>query len=93
MANLLVCLLLVNYIRATWLQKVLSEPILNVTKATKESSREGNYKLRVHKQGNDEIGDLVDEYNEMLSQIYVREEALNLLESVLTHLCVVLKPL
>lgn len=76
MAILLVSLLLVNYILATWLQKVLSEPILNLTKATKEISEVGNYKLRVNKQGNDEIGVLVDEYNKMLSQIYVREEAL-----------------
>ncbi|WP_193743960.1 ATP-binding protein [Algibacter lectus] len=85
MAILLVCLLLVNYILATWLQKVLSEPILNLTKATKEISQEGNYKLRVHKQGNDEIGDLVDEYNEMLSQIYVREEALKQRTNELTQ--------
>lgn len=65
--------------------KSLSEPILNLTKATKEISQEGNYKLRVHKQGNDEIGDLVDEYNEMLSQIYVREEALKQRTNELTQ--------
>lgn len=76
MGILLVVLVIVNYFLATWLQKVLSEPILNLTKATKEISEKGNYNLRVHKQGKDEIGDLVDEYNKMLSQIYVREEAL-----------------
>jgi signal transduction histidine kinase len=76
MTLLLICLLVVNYLLATWLQKVLSEPILNLTKATKEISEEGNYKLRVHKQGNDEIGVLVDEYNKMLQQIYDREKAL-----------------
>ena len=85
MSILLACLLIVNYILATWLQKVLTGPILNLTKATKEISREGNYRLRVHKQGNDEIGDLVDEYNKMLSQIYVREEALKQRTNELTR--------
>ena len=85
MAILLLVLLIVNYFLATWLQKVLSEPILNLTKATKEISEEGNYKLRVHKQGNDEIGVLVDEYNKMLSQIYVREEALKQRTNELTQ--------
>ncbi|WP_179316955.1 HAMP domain-containing sensor histidine kinase [Winogradskyella undariae] len=76
MVILLFSLLVVNYFLASWLQKVLSEPILKLTKATKEISEKGNYKLRVHKQGKDEIGVLVDEYNKMLSQIYEREEAL-----------------
>lgn len=82
---LLVCLLAVNYLLATKLQKVLSEPILNLTKATKEISEEGNYKLRVHKKGNDEIGVLVDEYNKMLQQIYDREEALKLRSNELSN--------
>ncbi|WP_396600851.1 ATP-binding protein [Algibacter sp. R77976] len=73
---LLVILIFINYILAFWLQKILSGPILNLTKATKEISKEGNYQLRVEKQGNDEIGLLVDEYNKMLQQIYEREDAL-----------------
>ncbi|WP_175454818.1 ATP-binding protein [Lutibacter oricola] len=78
MIGLLLFLIILNYIIATRLQKVLSEPILNLTKATKKISEEGNYQLRVQKQGNDEIGVLVDEYNEMLNQIHEREEALKL---------------
>lgn len=84
MALLLVALLLVNIFLAIRFQKVLSTPILNLTKATKEISKEGNYQLRVKKQGNDEIGMLVDEYNEMLNQIYDREEALKLRTNELT---------
>lgn len=72
----LVGLLVVNYILAVWLQKIVSEPIIHLTKATKEISEKGNYQLRVEKQGNDEIGVLVDEYNKMLLQIYEREESL-----------------
>ncbi|WP_179950069.1 sensor histidine kinase [Lutibacter citreus] len=82
---LLISLLIVNYILALWLQRVLSEPILNLTKATKEISKEGNYQVRVQKKGNDEIGILVDEYNKMLAQIYEREEALKLRTNELTQ--------
>ena len=84
MLILLVVLLIINFLLANSLQKVLSQPILNLTNATKEISKEGNYKLRVEKQGNDEIGSLVDEYNEMLFQIHVREEALKLRTNELT---------
>ena len=76
MLILLIVLLIVNYFLALMLQRVLSEPILNLTNATKEIYEEGNYKLRVKKQGNDEIGVLVDEYNKMLAKIYEREESL-----------------
>lgn len=85
MLVLLVGLLIANYILAIWLQKIVSGPILKLTKATKEISKEGNYQLRVVKQGNDEIGVLVDEYNKMLSQIYEREESLKLRTTELTE--------
>ncbi len=76
MASLLVVILIVNYLLALGLQRILSVPILNLTKATREISEEGNYQLRVKKDANDEIGILVDEYNKMLEQIYEREESL-----------------
>lgn len=76
MALLLAGLLFVNYILALGLQRILSGPILNLTSATKKITEEGDYQLRVEKIGNDEIGTLVDEYNNMLEQIYIREESL-----------------
>lgn len=76
MAILLAGLLLVNYFLALGLQRILSGPILNLTSATKKITEEGDYQLRVEKRGNDEIGILVDEYNNMLEQIYIREESL-----------------
>ncbi|WP_189342875.1 sensor histidine kinase [Ulvibacter litoralis] len=85
MLLLLVGLLVVNYILAVWLQKIVSEPIIHLTKATKEISEKGNYQLRVEKQGDDEIGVLVDEYNKMLLQIYEREESLKQRTTELTE--------
>lgn len=73
---LLVAILVLNYFLALGLQRVVSDPILNLTQATKRISEEANYQVRVEKWGNDEIGLLVDEYNNMLEQIYEREESL-----------------
>ncbi|KAA5822303.1 HAMP domain-containing protein [Algibacter amylolyticus] len=85
MLLLLVGLLIANYLLAYWLQKIVSEPIIHLTKATKEISEKGNYQMRVEKQGNDEIGVLVDEYNKMLLQIYEREESLKQRTTELTE--------
>jgi signal transduction histidine kinase len=76
MLALLVVILIVNYFLALGLQRIVSVPILNLTVATKKITEGGDYQLRVEKHGNDEIGVLVDEYNNMLEQIYEREESL-----------------
>ncbi len=76
MVILIIGILFLSYIFARYLQRILSGPILKLTSATKQISTVGNYTLRVKREGNDEIGILVDEYNNMLSQIFEREEAL-----------------
>jgi len=76
MLLLLLAIMGLNYFLALALQRVVSDPILNLTQATKRISEESNYQVRVEKLGNDEIGLLVDEYNNMLQQIYEREESL-----------------
>lgn len=81
---LLVGIIILNCILALWLQRILSDPILSLTNATKKISEEGDYQLRVEKNGNDEIGLLVDAYNNMLEQIFVREESLKQKTSELT---------
>jgi signal transduction histidine kinase len=85
MFALLIVILFVSYFLALGLQGILSGPILELTKATKKISDEGDYQLRVEKSGNDEIGMLVDEYNNMLDQIYVREESLKQKTNELTE--------
>ena len=76
MVILIIGILFLSYIFARYLQRILSGPILKLTSATKQISTGGNYTLRVKREGNDEIGILVDEYNNMLDQIFEREEAL-----------------
>ncbi|UZR94484.1 ATP-binding protein [Chondrinema litorale] len=70
--NLLAIALLIvilAYLFASRLQKLISSPIMKLTQATKQITNESNYSLRVTKKNNDEIGTLYDGFNVMLKQI------------------------
>jgi diguanylate cyclase (GGDEF)-like protein/PAS domain S-box-containing protein len=58
------------------LQRVISGPIAYLAGIAQRVSTERNYSLRAHKRANDEIGLLVDSFNDMLSQIQLREDFL-----------------
>jgi C4-dicarboxylate-specific signal transduction histidine kinase len=58
------------------LQRVLSDPILRLAKMARSVALEKNYSLREKKQANDELGQLIDGFNEMLAQIQQRDDAL-----------------
>jgi len=64
------------YLLSSKLQKVLTEPIFMLTHTMKNISNHRNYSVRVQKQGNDEIGILIDGFNDMLTQIESRDEEL-----------------
>lgn len=57
-------------------QKTISRPILELARTMKTISREQNYRLRAVKERPDELGDLIDCFNDMLGQIEKRDEAL-----------------
>jgi PAS domain S-box-containing protein len=61
--------LAIAYLLSSKLQKVISTPILSLSKAAKDVSAKKDYSIRVSKQSNDEIGRLVGEFNNMLEQI------------------------
>jgi PAS domain S-box-containing protein len=67
----LVALLLSNR-----LQRVVSEPILNLARTARSVATEKNYALRVHSPNQDELGELINGFNEMLAQIQSRDAAL-----------------
>jgi PAS domain S-box-containing protein len=68
-------LVLVSYFLTSWLQGFISKPILKLAEFAGLISREGNYTQRIPKEGDDEIGTLFDRFNEMLEQIWTREQA------------------
>jgi sigma-B regulation protein RsbU (phosphoserine phosphatase) len=54
-------------------QRAISRPILRLLEVEKRVSREKDYSLRATKEGNDEVGLLIDGFNEMLTEIRTRD--------------------
>src|SRR5262249_8048007 len=57
-------------------QRAISRPILNLAQAARVVTEQKEYSVRVTKHGQDEIGLLIDNFNQMLAQIQEREVAL-----------------
>ena len=70
-----VCLLLA-YLLASRLQRVVSGPILELARTAFTVSDSKDYSIRARKQSEDETGYLYDRFNEMLGQIEQREATL-----------------
>jgi len=64
---------LVAFLMSSRLQKVISGPILSLAEVTKNVSEAKDYSTRAIKHGNDEVGLLIDAFNEMLEQIQQRD--------------------
>jgi PAS domain S-box-containing protein len=64
------------YLLAARLQRTISEPIRELAQAATAVSLAKDYSIRATKSSDDEIGALVDSFNEMLSCIHEREKAL-----------------
>lgn len=61
---------------SNWLQRLISEPILELVSTAREVAQNKNYSVRVHCRRSDEIGVLIDGFNEMLAQIQERDSNL-----------------
>jgi signal transduction histidine kinase/ActR/RegA family two-component response regulator len=60
------------------LQRVITRPIFHLAQTARIVSEQKNYSVRAEKQTDDELGQLIDGFNEMLAQIQQRDAALNL---------------
>jgi PAS domain S-box-containing protein len=58
------------------LRRVISEPILRLAQTMRVVSTNKDYSIRASKYSEDEVGLLIDGFNEMLAQIQARDEAL-----------------
>ena len=68
--------LLIAYLLASWLQRLVSTPILNLVGTMEKVSENQDYTVRAQKISHDEIGQLIDGFNEMLHQINERDRSL-----------------
>jgi len=76
LAGVMASALALVYLLASRLQHLISEPITHLAQVMKAVSTDKSYGLRARKQGNDELGTLIDGFNEMLVQIQHRDEKL-----------------
>jgi len=68
--------LLVAFFLAVRMERVISGPILRLAQAVRTVTLEKDYSVRAKKQSNDELGQLMDGFNEMLVEIQARDTAL-----------------
>jgi signal transduction histidine kinase/ActR/RegA family two-component response regulator/HAMP domain-containing protein len=67
-----------TYLLASRLQRIISRPIAHLAETARTVSAEKNYSIRARKESADELGQLIDGFNEMLGQIQKRDNALML---------------
>ncbi|HYR89233.1 MAG TPA: response regulator [Terriglobia bacterium] len=65
--------LFVAFFISSKLQRLISKPLLKLAETAKTVSLERNFAIRAEKTGNDEVGLLIDGFNEMLGQILERD--------------------
>jgi two-component system sensor histidine kinase/response regulator len=70
------CAIFVAYWLAARLQRQISGPIVNLAHTMRRVSTEEDYSLRVERNAEDEIGALIDGFNQMLAQIRHRDSRL-----------------
>src|SRR5260221_85467 len=72
----IVASLVVTYLLSSVLQQIISRPIFHMLETARMVSAQKNYAVRAHKGAEDELGQLIDGFNEMLGQIQHRDAAL-----------------
>ena len=70
---LAVVLLILSYILAWRMQKMVSAPIMHLAKLTGAISKNHDLSMQVEQHGNDEVGFLYEQFNNMLAQLLKRE--------------------
>jgi len=68
--------LILAFLVSSRLQRYISEPIIHLADVMKKVSDDRNYSIRANKESDDELGALIDGFNEMLGQIKLRDQML-----------------
>lgn len=89
--TVLLIALLLGFILASQLQQLITTPLYSLLKTMKMVSVDKNYSLREQKPGNDEVGTLVEGFNDMLAQVEERDRELALANEEITELNALLK--
>ena len=77
--------ILVAYFLAARLQRIISTPVSELAATASRIATEKDFSIRATKRGDDELGRLIDGFNDMLGQIQVRDSALQSANDRLEH--------
>jgi signal transduction histidine kinase/ActR/RegA family two-component response regulator len=77
--------LLVAFLLSAWLRRTLTDPVVTLAVVTKRVMHEHDFSQRVKKTSDDELGELVDSFNEMIAELGQRSEALESTNLVLAQ--------
>jgi signal transduction histidine kinase/CheY-like chemotaxis protein len=72
---------IVAFVISARLQRVISVPVLRLSETARVVSDKKDYSVRAQKHGEDEVGALIDSFNEMLAQIQKRDMELQVARS------------
>ena len=72
--GLMIIIALIAFYFANRLQRLISDPILELANVVKDITYEQDYSFRIKKKGNDEIGVLYDAFNNMVDNISKRRK-------------------
>ncbi|MCE9615228.1 MAG: HAMP domain-containing protein [Lentisphaerae bacterium] len=82
-AILILAGIVVALIASTFLSRIISAPIYSLVNVAENVTRRKDYTLRAEKRANDQIGVLIDAFNEMLARILERDNELQRTQSEL----------
>ena len=68
----------IAYLLASRLERLISEPVIHLVQTAKAVTVLRNYSIRANRYSDDELGTLIDGFNEMLSEIQRRDRELEL---------------
>jgi len=68
--------LLVTLALSARLQRLISVPVLELARVARIVAKDRDYSVRARRHGDDELGELIETFNEMLDQIQIRDDAL-----------------
>jgi C4-dicarboxylate-specific signal transduction histidine kinase len=66
----------VAFLLSAWLQRIVSDPLTQLAQVAVRVARDKDFSLRAPRMSDDELGELVECFNEMLAQIQGRDLAL-----------------
>ncbi len=72
----LVIILIIVVLISAWAQKLFTAPLTGLVHSMARVTREKIYNIHVQKDSEDEFGDLIDHFNEMINEIHSRDEEL-----------------